>query len=204
MTKETSPCHIVFYGDSNTYGYDPRDFSGGRYPDGSIWTDLIRDMLGDEWEVVNEGMNGRRIPGGPGGYRYIAHYFERLSPEDIFAVMLGTNDILMSVDPDADGAIRRMKALLAWMTSEEGHPRILLIAPPYIGTKKTADPLMIKYYNESVRMNEGFSLLAREAGVMFADSSEWNIETAYDGVHFSEAGHGTFAGNLFLFIKEAL
>ena len=30
---------VLCFGDSNTYGYDPRSFFGGRYP--GRWTDLL-------------------------------------------------------------------------------------------------------------------------------------------------------------------
>ena len=48
---------IIFFGDSNTYGYDPRDMFGGRYSENRIWTSLAAAALGDRWNVVNEGMN---------------------------------------------------------------------------------------------------------------------------------------------------
>ena len=28
---------LLCYGDSNTYGYDPRSYLGGRYPDSIRW-----------------------------------------------------------------------------------------------------------------------------------------------------------------------
>ena len=32
---------ILCFGDSNTYGYDPRSCLGGRYPDSVRWTALL-------------------------------------------------------------------------------------------------------------------------------------------------------------------
>ena len=37
---------LLCYGDSNTYGYDPRSYLGGRYPQSVRWTALLRDMGG--------------------------------------------------------------------------------------------------------------------------------------------------------------
>lgn len=34
-----------FYGDSNTYGYDPRGIMGGRYPEEYCWPDILARML---------------------------------------------------------------------------------------------------------------------------------------------------------------
>ena len=49
---------IVCYGDSNTFGYDPKSFSL-RYPEDIRWTGLLRDA---GYDVINMGMNGREIP----------------------------------------------------------------------------------------------------------------------------------------------
>ncbi len=45
--------------DSNTYGYDPRSYLGGRYPKSVRWTGRLE---ADDWEVFNLGENGHPIP----------------------------------------------------------------------------------------------------------------------------------------------
>lgn len=50
---------LLCYGDSNTYGYDPRSYLGGRYPESVRWTGLL-NALGIK--VITEGENGRSIP----------------------------------------------------------------------------------------------------------------------------------------------
>ena len=49
---------------------------------------------------------------------------------------------------------------------------------------------------ESARLGACYRTLAEMLGIGFADAGMWNIETAYDGVHFSEAGHAAFAKGL--------
>ena len=49
---------LLCFGDSNTYGYDPRSYIGERYPADVRWTGL----LGSSYTVVNAGQNGRGIP----------------------------------------------------------------------------------------------------------------------------------------------
>ena len=51
---------ILCFGDSNTYGYDPRSYIGSKYEEDSRWVDLLRKITGHE--TVNRGMNGRCIP----------------------------------------------------------------------------------------------------------------------------------------------
>ena len=50
---------IVCVGDSNTYGYDPRSYLGGRYGTDVRWTRLLSNA---GWDVVNLGVNGAEIP----------------------------------------------------------------------------------------------------------------------------------------------
>ena len=47
---------ILCFGDSNTYGYDPR---GGRFDEETRWTGKLARLLGDGYVVIEEGFNGR-------------------------------------------------------------------------------------------------------------------------------------------------
>lgn len=58
----TQKWRILFYGDSNTYGYDPADWTEGRYPKNLRWTEIVSKALSEKWEIREEGLNGRRIP----------------------------------------------------------------------------------------------------------------------------------------------
>ena len=42
---------MLCYGDSNTYGYDPRGFFGDRYPKESRWVDILAQRTG--WQIQN-------------------------------------------------------------------------------------------------------------------------------------------------------
>ena len=69
----------------------------------------------------------------------------------------------------------------------------MIIAPPYIGSPMLRDATSHMYYEASVRMNEAFGRMAGMKGVRFIDASKWDIELAYDNVHFSTRGHRVFA-----------
>ena len=48
--------NILCFGDSNTFGSDPR---GGRHPYGVRWTGRLQQLLGDGYRVIEEGCGGR-------------------------------------------------------------------------------------------------------------------------------------------------
>ncbi len=53
---------IIFYGDSNTYGYDPADPYRQMFPYDARWTTIVSKNLKDHFQVLAEGMNGRTLP----------------------------------------------------------------------------------------------------------------------------------------------
>ena len=191
--RDQSRRTILFYGDSNTYGYDPADFSSGRYPKEKRWSEILQSILGDTWGVDAQGLNGRRLPEPAYDADRILALTEDLREKDVFAIMLGTNDLLLTMDPNAERAVRKMERFLAFLTEKINASRVLIIAPPFIGYDQVRDPLYRRYYEESRRMNEGFRCLAERFGTLFADASAWGIALAADLVHFSAEGHRKFA-----------
>lgn len=175
---------MLCFGDSNTYGYDPRSYFGGRYPVEDRWVDILANETG--WEVLNAGVNGREIPRGPDALRLLTEH----APVDLFLVMLGTNDLLQGASPSEAAA--RMEAFLkALLPHSES---ILLVAPPPMkrGAWVPDDALA----GASFQLAEECQTLAQKLKIPFADTRDWNVELTFDGVHFTEAGHHTFAGQL--------
>ena len=181
---EVSITRILCFGDSNTYGYDPRGIFGDRYGAEDRWVDLLAKQTGHE--VINAGANGREIPRNPYALRLLTEH----APVDIFLVMLGTNDLLQGTS--AKETATRMEAFLNQLLPH--CKKILLICPPPMkrGAWVPTDELVA----ESIHLAEEYKLLAEKLNILFVDTREWNIELTFDGVHFTEEGHHTFAENL--------
>lgn len=175
---------VLCFGDSNTYGYDPRGFLGDRYAAEDRWVDLLAKEAG--WDVINLGANGRVIPRKDAPMRMLSEYVS----VDIFLVMLGTNDLLQGAS--ATEAANRMEAFLNQLLPH--CKRILLMAPPPMkrGAWVPTDALV----TESIHLAEEYKLLAEKLNIHFVDTRHWNIELTFDGVHFTEAGHHAFANHL--------
>ena len=193
---------ILFFGDSNTYGYDPADFWEMRYPREKRWTYLLKQMDPKKWEILPEGLNGRQIPNLKYDAARVLRLLNSLQQGDLFAVMLGTNDILLTTDPDADIAIEKMRRLLEFLTAQKDPSDILVIAPPHIGGAHLRDPLYQQYYRESKRMNAGFKELTQSFQVNFVDAGAWEVEMSADLVHLSENGHRQFADRLGKYLQD--
>ena len=175
---------ILCFGDSNTYGYDPRGYLGDRYSADDRWVDLISAQTGHE--LINAGVNGQEIPRNP----YCLRLLAQQQDVDILLVMLGTNDLLQGAT--AKEAAVRMEAFLNTLRPHCG--KVLLVAPPPMkrGAWVPTDALV----DESIRLADEYRLVAERLNIPFLDTRHWNIDLAYDGVHFTEAGHHGFARHL--------
>ena len=208
----------LFFGDSNTYGYDPAGFMGGRYPRDARWTTILEGLLaeqgtGESWQIADDGMPGRALPVTRWEWEYLTSLLRRETPLDLFAVMLGTNDLLSTLRPDPDRTARRMNDMLTFVEnvlvevaeeagSEGPAPQILLIAPPRIrlteasfGASYVSGDMSCAqmYYDAGRKLAENYAELAKWRQIRFADASTWELDFAYDGVHLSEKGHLLFA-----------
>lgn len=179
---------ILCLGDSNTYGYDPQSYFGDRYPADVRWTERMGD-----WKTINCGMNGLPVP-------YDAAPFVdlvRSKEPDLVVVMLGSNDLLEGAN--ASAVAMRMEAFLTAV--QQACPNVLLVAPPpmqpgvWVQNRELID--------ESAALGKAYCNLAKRLGVSFVDAGQWQIELAYDGVHFTPAGHRAFAKGLLKVLNKS-
>ena len=106
--------HILCFGDSNTYGFDPLR---GRYDDHTRWTRVLGTLLGPDYLILEEGLNSRTTaiddPFEP--YRnamdYIVPCIQSHLPLDLTILMLGTNDMKNYFQPDARKINDRLRSL---------------------------------------------------------------------------------------------
>lgn len=178
---------VICFGDSNTYGYDPRGYFGGRYDSNHRWVDLLEKQT--NWDIQNAGMNGLEIPRHANSTKFDA---------DLFIVMLGTNDLLQGCHVDQVTA--RMESFLSEMLDQ--NQSILLIAPPpmQLGEWVSSQTLI----DDSIKLGQQYSRLAQRLGIPFADAGLWGISMAFDGIHFTEEGHIVFADGLYQTLTQLI
>lgn len=173
---------IICFGDSNTYGYNPYSPFGGRYEKNSRWTDILAEKTG--WEVINQGENGRSIPGS-------GTILSLPEDTDWLIVMLGTNDILQGWEPKQTA--EHMEIFLLPIVPKTG--KILLIAPPPMAPGQwVSDPDLI---DRSAALSRDYRSVAERLHIRFADAGSWNIELSFDGKHFTPQGHLVFADSIY-------
>mgnify|MGYP000733138795 CR=1 FL=1 len=164
--------NVLCFGDSNTYGYDPagmRDGTAVRYAHDVRWCGVAQRDLGEDWHVIEEGLNGRttvrddmcHLDTNLNGIRALPMLLEAHKPLDAIVIMLGTNDCktVFSVGAAdiADGAMALIRTVRAFpWTDAAPCPRILLMAPIKI-KPQIADVYMTDFDEHSVEASEHFA-----------------------------------------------
>lgn len=184
---------IICFGDSNTYGYDPRAYFGGRYDAGCRWVDILAHKGGHE--CLNYGQNGRAIPAYEDELLLYKSIFEK-EKADFFVVMLGSNDILMGLSMKAITV--RMERLIRYLPFEKA--RILLLSPPCFEWGDWVESEV--QLQASRELAENYRQLAQKLGLHFADAQDWGVRLSHDGVHFTAAGHRAFAEGIYNTIEN--
>ncbi len=167
---------IYCFGDSNTYGYDPRGYFGGRYDRENRWVDLLGKALGAE--MINGGENGRCIP------RNAVVFPD----SEITLILLGSNDLLQGAG--VEQVRGRMEQFLRQLP-----PRpMILLAPPSMKEGTWTGKTSLR--EDSKALIASYAELAAQLEIPFIDTSKWEIALTFDGVHFTEEGHRQFAQKL--------
>ena len=181
---------ILCYGDSNTYGYDPRSYLGERYPETVRWTALLEKR---GWSVFNEGQNGRSIPRRRQEIESLVWMIHQREP-DVTTIMLGSNDLLQDPDISATDCAERMECFLKTLLEHDQSCKLLLIAPPPMSLGAWVSSQSV--IETSRCLGTHYRMVAQKLGIDFVETKDWDVDLSYDGVHFSECGHLIFSSKI--------
>ena len=195
---------ILFFGDSNTYGFDPRDPYEDRYPAKIRWTERLQELVSGDWEICADGLNGRCIPEREFERRILLRVIREHLPFHILGIMLGTNDYLRMHAPDPEAAARKMERLIRWIYEstpfDRASMRLLLLTPPAMNF--TGDPYMGSYDTTDGRLSEEWIKAAKRNGALWLNTDEWRLPMAYDRIHLTENGHLIFAERMAEYLQK--
>ena len=184
--------NILCFGDSNTWGATPGTLK--RFPKDIRWTGVLARELGEDYYVLDDGINGRRtVWDDPGdqcrnGLAALGYTLYRAKPLDLVIVMLGTNDLHHT---DAEGYYRGirtlgervLKANACYPGTSDVFPekaRLLLISPIEI---------LGDMHAESLRFPEMTARAAQELGVEWLNAADYAVPDPADNCHMAADSH---------------
>lgn len=197
---------ILCYGDSNTYGYNP--VNGLRYPKDVRWTGVLQKMLGEEYEVIEEGCNGRTTvfedvaEPWKAGLGYLKPCLNTHKPIDFVIMMLGSNDLKRmfhaSAQEIADGAEELVKVIKEFTKEKQGYiPKVVLVSPPEIGKDIAASEFARSFDEDAIIRSRELSVLyeriAKKYGCIFFDAAKVVESSRVDSLHLMPEAHKKLA-----------
>jgi lysophospholipase L1-like esterase len=208
---------VLCYGDSLTWGYDP--VTGERISRNKRWPGVLRDNLGDDYFIIEEGLNGRTtvwddpLHGGyKNGMKYLIPCLASHRPIDLVILLLGTNDLKMRFSLTAAEITHGIRVLTnIILKSESGPlekpPKLLLIAPPIVENIPKSSRFFEEFEDgnsKSLKLGKYYKEVAEEHGCYFLDASKVVVTSDMDGIHLDIEEHLKLGLEISKFVKEML
>ena len=199
--------NVMFYGDSNTWGYQGDDPTH-RLDADKRFTGVVAAQFPDI-HFIEEGLCGRTtcnidpIDPGRNGMEMLPMLLATHDPLDLVIIMLGTNDSKgmyghspFTISEGLDRTIKLIQNPAVWSNTMT-KPQIMLVAPPQIG----GDIANSVYYGmfdeksaELVRaLPARYRALAEKYGCAFVDGSAVTAAKCSDQVHMVAEEHAVLA-----------
>lgn len=199
---------IVCYGDSNTFGYDPKD--GSQYNENIRWTSVLQTYLGQEYQVINEGMCDRTgFVENPKGFIFSApkHFPDFISKSDnidLLILWIGTNDLQFLYDIRLENIKKGLENLIKLGKIKADK---IVIIPPVILDNRILDGYFNYQFDEtsiekSKQVGKIYKALSDLYNCEYFDINKFVKPSDIDGLHYDESSHKIIADKLKIFINN--
>lgn len=208
---QTNPTakRILCFGDSNTWGYVPGT-KAERYPANIRWTGVLQNLLGNNYEIIEEGLNSRTIkendnrPGKEGriAMDYIIPCLDTHNPLDYILIMLGSNELKSEFNLSAKDIGDNLKSLIQ-VIQFRTKAEIIIIVPPVLNENTEYSMANNKYvgaYEKSLEFKKVYADIAQELGLKTVDV-QYKMIVGVDGAHITDESHGLLARAVFDVIR---
>lgn len=207
---------ILCYGDSNTWGYVPartdnKNILIERYGRAKRWPGILQNLLGKNYYVVEEGLNGRTtnldyaIPPNRNGKTYLPPCLYTHAPIDLVLLALGGNDLkaYFNRHPDdiRDGLVELIDIIQASKYGQhiQEAPEILIMTSPVplsAAEKYTDEDGVVVFEGAAEKAKyliDLYAAVSKEKRCHFLDISKTVFPSSLDGLHFDEVAHKKIA-----------
>ena len=206
--------NILCFGDSNTWGFvpgafDPKTLYMKRYSIRERWPGLLSNILGEDFHIIEEGLNGRTTNveypdlSGRSGTSYILPCLYSHSPLDLVILNIGINDTKVIFDRSMMDISKGMAEIIDLIRSTsygpdmQGQPQILLLSPSALIHEGYVDQNNESAFKggmeKSLLFNDYYEKLALERDCHYVDLQSVVSYSKIDGLHYDKRGHAVIA-----------
>lgn len=193
---------IMCFGDSLTWGWIPilEGVPTHRYPYEDRWTGAMANALGDDYQIIEEGLSGRTTsaddPNDPrlNGSEYLPSALASHLPLDLVIIMLGTNDTKAFFNRTPyDIAYGMSKLVVQVLTSAGGvgavypAPQCLVVAPPPLTPMPHAyfQAMFGGAHEKTNELDQQYKDMADFMKIDFLNGGDFISTDGCDGIHFT-------------------
>lgn len=208
---------ILCYGDSNTWGFvagsaNYEIMSMERYPRSKRWPGLLQEYLGNNYYVVEEGLNGRttnldyhQFPPDRNGKTYLPPCLYSHAPIDLVVLALGGNDLKAYFNRSAKDICKGLGELIDIINNSkygigmQEAPKILILSQPIPLSicEDFVDPEGVFVFKNAIErarlLVDLYSALAKERDCFYLNISKDIRPGDIDGIHLDKVGHKKLA-----------
>lgn len=225
-SKINNPKRIMFFGDSNTWGWIPIKslYPSSRFDLKHRWPGIVQAELALNTLIIEEALPGRNtccidptvkmVKGvGVNGAKYLPAAIASHMPLDLVVIMLGTNDVKDQINLTSQKISENILKMASEASTNTGvvttytSPQILIVAPPPLGAvlgnfqKAFSASSKIK----SRQLGKILESATKGTKFHFLDAGEVIKEvTGIDGVHMSLQDHKLLGSAVAKKIREIL
>lgn len=200
---------ILCYGDSNTYGFIPETCE--RYSKDSRWTGILQKILGENFNVIEEGMNNRtgffKNPEGLkySGLEYFPVFLQNHQDIDLCILSLGTNDAQFFYNLDENIIKEGLQEYLKILNKVNPETKILIIPPVKITKNILQSNFRMMFDKNSINKIETtftiYEEIAVQNGCYYLDLNQFAKPSEIDGLHYDLDTHKNIANIIGNYIK---
>ena len=204
---------VLCYGDSNTWGCSPWD--GSRFDENTRWPMVMASILGDDFFIIEDGLNGRTVLNlspvdrDANGIAHINAVIEEYLPLDIAIICLGTNDVFIGDDVPARIITEGVSEIIDVICNAHIHenlkvPEIIVSSPPKYNTDVEGSDFYQLQINKLQTLPEFYSDLAAQKNCLFFNAGEHVKGSHIDGSHIEADSHIIFGRKMAEFILSRI